>query len=330
MKKLTFNELALIYHNDRSDRNFEVLYQELRKIGSVARNGLTVEIDDYESITTDIAMRLHKNFDKIFTENKSIFSYCFVSFKTKYFSLLKKYNKRVLESDMYYGDGDEQYNGFEKLIYDRTEAEEEPELFDVLHASKELQVEEFYKIIDEHFPNDREMMRDLFKLREEEEVGNSSVFTSPEKIGLKYGIANRTTISAKRTRALIKIKEILAKKVEASKCFDGDRIDGDVMVGKDVVTFENSKIVGSKKIQANGDIVFKTAHEEGWLETRTTGEGIKISEGIRTHDGKRSGFWTFFQENGKLDSRMNYNHPQLPFCTFDSNGFGVEMGKLRK
>lgn len=329
-KPLTFNEVAQIYFEDRSQKNFNIMYEELRKIGMMAKAGLTVEKDDYESITTDLAMRLLNKFDTIYSNHKSIFAYVFLSYKTKYFSLLKKYNKYVREADMFRKGDEEDVNRFETILFQKTEQAEKTEHISVLHNSVDMQFSEFYKIIDEMYPEEKEFVKELFELRDESEVGNVSLFVSPEKVGAKYGIKNRTTISARRTRAFQKIGAELSKRVEESSKLDGDRPDGTYTIKGKEVTIENQKIVKVKFTEKSGSTTKKSLVEGGWLTEKFDKNGTKIMEGVRDLEGNKIGFWSFYHENGKVESRANYSHPNVTYSQFDSQGFGIEMGKLRQ
>lgn len=327
-KNMKFNDLAKLYFETKDPLLFDKIYLELRKIGQISKVGLTVETDDLETITTDLALKLLKDFDSLYTEKKSLFSYCMVAFKTKFYSLLKKYNQRVRESDLMRDDEDgSNTNSFEALIYSRSENEEiDYEVVDMLHNSDDKKLKEFYDVIDYLFPDEKEMMRDIFTFREDDEVVTSAIWTSPENICAKYGIKNRSTISAKRSRALQKIIVEMENRKKLSEFIDGNLDDGIVKNGAVYIELSNKKIVKSQS--KNGNVVERQYDENGHLEITTSASGILVSKGNKDLKGNRTGVWEFYKDNGKIDGKINYDH-KMQFVTFDQYGTGEQIGKLK-
>lgn len=328
--RIHFNILAEIYANDKSEKNFNKLYMELRHIGMAYTFGLTVERDDYESITTDLAMRLKNNFDKLHQEKKSLLSYCIMCFKTKYYSLLKKYNKRVLQSDLIFKGSDSDVDMFEKVIVDNTDQEEENnEIFNELHNDGRLQLDRFYQILEDEFADgDIELMRDIFTPREDIETNNAFVWQSPELIMEKYGITGRTTVSAKRTRAVAKIKKILEREMKLSEMSDG--------IFDNAECFNSSgemiKIVDGKiketELKTKSGLIIKTIKEGDTEIVQKFYQNGKLKESGRKISNKRIGEWLFYHQNGILEGRINYDN-EMRFVMFDETGNGEAMGKLK-
>lgn len=326
----TFNSLAKNYFENRSSKNFDTIYLELRKIGKIARKGLTVDDDDFETITTDLALRLKENFDSLYQENKSLFSYCLKAFHSKYYSLLKKYNKTVRESSLFRQDEDSN-SIFENLVardsvFNETK-EEDTE--DILHNSPKLQTKLFFEIVEDVYKDEIDLMRDIFTFRRDDEVGNASIWVSPEELANKHGIAKRTTISAKRTRALQKIAPILAERIELSKAVDGESSEGVVSLNNQKITYKDKEIVEASTVDKYGNITTKTRVEDGWMVETKNPKGVVILSGKKTLCGKRVGVWSEFHDNGRVSARCNYDH-KLQFMTFDNFGNGIQMGKLTK
>jgi hypothetical protein len=242
--------------------------------------------------------------------------------------LLKKYNKRVRESDMMRDDDEGgSTNSFEALLYAKSEVDEvEYEVVEMLHNSDSKKLKEFYDVIDYLFPEEKEMMRDIFTFRGDDEVITSAIWTSPENICAKYNIKNRSTISAKRSRALQKIIVELENRKKLSEFVDGNYDDGIVRNGAVYIELSNKRVVKSQA--KNGNIIEKQYDDNGYLELTSNSNGVLISKGKKNLEGNRIGIWEFYKDNGKIDGKINYDH-KMQYVMFDQYGTGEKIGKLK-
>jgi DNA-directed RNA polymerase specialized sigma24 family protein len=330
MKRVHFNELAEIYRLERTEKNFNKLYMELRNVGTAYRVGLTVDDDDYESITTDIAMKLKNNFDDLHQQQKSLLSYCIVCYKSKYYSLLKKYNRYVRQSDLLGGGSDEEDSSslFDKIIHDNSENIDcDMELFPQNSTSSKL--DRFYQIMEDMYQDDIDLMRDIFTPREDIETNNSFVWQSPESIAEKHGIKGRTTVSAKRTRAVAKIRAILEQEQNFLETLDtyGGTKECITPDGTKVVV-ENNRICRLEKIKNDGTkIVIERPNQKEEIHTTYYPNGFIKEKGIKVGN-KRVGKWLFYHDNGNVEGNIDYDN-EMRFVLIDRKGEGEAIGKFK-
>jgi DNA-directed RNA polymerase specialized sigma24 family protein len=327
-----FTKLAEAYSKSKSSKDFDKLYKEIRIIAMSASKGLTVDSHDYETIVNDVSMKLYENFDKYYDENKSLLSFVFISCKRKYYSLKKKYNKSICESDMTVindEDGNEVSSKFTKALTDYYGTSLNQEEFELessnklLHMSTDKMVIRIKEILKElsHDANGKfddeqyRMYLDIFTLRNCEfsfssdknieelkvlinnhEVGSVSEFISPNVIASKYRITNRTTISAKRTRALEKIRTTLKNDIEESKKLEFSNYSGTRTITKEI----NNKIY-----LHTYEIVDGIADGRYTKEIVSNNTKILLADGRYT-DGKKSGIWTYYFNSGSLMGYIDF------------------------
>ena len=154
------------------------------------------------------------------------------------------------------------------------------------------------------------------------------VVGKPEELAKKYNMNNRTTISAKRTRAIQKIAPMLAEQVELSKAMDGCSAKGSAKIGNKTVTFVDNVVVEVSSVDKDGNVTTKTKEKDGWLVQTKNKKGVLLVEGMKNLEDKRIGTWVEYHENGKVSAKVNYDY-DMRFMTFDTFGNGIEMGKLR-
>jgi len=348
-----FTKLSQNYFESRSQKDFAKIYAEIRIIAMSAAKGLTVDSHDYESIVDDIYMKLYLNFDKYYQENKSLLSFVFVSCKRKYYTLKKTYNKSICESDMiiindkdggetskfnqaltnYYGDFVDQEN----VEVDAAD--------NMLHLSTDRQIDRVKEIVKEMCYNDKgefnedehtkmidiltlrngefslgENLEELIPYIKNEEVGSVSDFISPTIISNKYGIKNRATVSAKRTRAIEKIRNIILSDISNSEIFDKVNYTGTKIVKKDI----NGKIYTHTY-----ELIDGVANGEYKKEILINSKKTTLTIG-KFENGKKIGIWHhFFVENGSYMGYVDYNSGKsFEYTDMDETSMETRIMKL--
>lgn len=346
-----FTKLAESYSKTKSEKDFAKLYKEIRIIAMSASKGLTVDSHDYETIVNDVSMKLYENFDTYYSENKSLLSFVYISCKRKYYSLKKKYYKNVCETDMLVmndEDGNEMPSKFTKALTDyygmslNQESIEMDCANDLLHMSTNKMIERVKEILvelstDKNGKFDKlqfDMYLDIFTLRNcefsfsseenviglkslisNQEVGSMSEFISPNIIASKYNISNRTTISAKRTRALDKIKETLLNDIDESK-----RLEMSQYTGKR----KFKKEIGGKTYLYLFDVENNIANGEFSKELITNNGNKLVTTGFYSN-GKKSGKWLYYFDNGSLMGYIDFDNGGKSFEYInEDNEFDVE------
>lgn len=313
MRTNDFQQLALNFLNERTERNFEKLYKQIRIIALSASKGLTVRQDDYETIVSNVAMKLYTDIDKIYETNKSILSFVYISCKRKYFSLKRGYDKTILASSLSFKSEDGDLDVFETIVNNELDSEirefELESAQNVLHNSPKLQIQKIKEIIKEICTNpdgtinddEVKMINDIFTLRNceyslhddnrldelrrtiEDEVGCSSEFITPQVLANVYGVG-RTTISARRTRISRKIKSMMSKMLTDS---------------------ENGKT--TRHVTTNNGVV-KSCEYVGGMRNGVYKEvknGVTLVEG-EYKNNKRIGVWHYYYENGNYMGYFNH------------------------
>lgn len=145
--------------------------------------------------------------------------------------------------------------------------------------------------LDAHLGNDEN----------KKEVGSVSGFISPEVVAKKYGITNRTTISAKRNRAIKKIKTTLEADIENSKALNGPE-----KTGKKTIIIPISEYGIEKVYKVEFGVVDGVPHGEFEKKILKNGAECVVQSG-RLDNGKKAGVWSFNSEKtGAKKGTLDY------------------------
>lgn len=329
-KRKHFNVLALEYFEDRSEKNFARLYNELRNVGMATRAGLTVEDQDFETIINDLALKLQRDYDEVYQSKKSLLSYCIVAFKSKFYSLLPKYNKRVLASSLMFEDESSESSVFESLVsLDNPVNEIDIEMFATVSNDSNKKLSLFYEILEEEYPEEKDLMKEIFSPREDIETNNSFVWKSPAEVISNTNFdGGKTAISARRTRAIQKIRTKMNEKLKIHEFADHVCDDLDVEDSYGTKWSVRNRKVVRKEFETKDGCTMIIEEENGIQKIQKKWQNGKIKEeGVRAGN-KRTGIWLFYYENGKLEGKIDYDN-DMRFVLFDEEGFGENMGKLK-
>lgn len=321
-------EVSRNYFQERSEKNFNVMYDTLRPVVEAASKRILKDDDLVSDNVTEVFMKIHNNKEFIFAEDKSFLSWIF---NTTRHSAISIYNKarRVttketpdgkekvkikrlyLESDFATLGEEEIENTLDYLAQTQGvdkdgsnhEEEETPYTMQVTNVHDKV-----IKIINDISPSPQDAQLLVDRL-----IGD----ISPETLKDTYGIASRVTVTSRRRRALVKINDILTPEINERKLADGNLQNGDVVLkfedgtirhkftlvngkvcGKTICYFPNGKVM--KKVEYNNG-VRHGEYEEFFVN------GFMKKEG-KYENGTKSGVWSRYDDEGNIQEDVDYSN----------------------
>jgi len=283
-------ECAEIFFNSRTEKNFSGIYRELTSIvRSSSSNILKNDEDLIQEVIDQVAMTIWKAED-IFDKDKSFLSWIYISSKNAAIRLYRKKRKRneIMESDMIFDDSEGDSSIFENNLYQENN-----------YNSQENNVKYYDSIEFHNCPEKQhEFILDMLKKcysGEEYDILYKAIILkeSPENIAKEFNINSRITVTSRNRRARNVLKKLLDQELQSSLIKEDKTISGKIVVNIN----EGRTRIECERLNGKLHGEFKEYYASGKI--KTVGQFT---------DGKKTGVWNYYLENGKKEQNVNYDH----------------------
>ena len=278
--------LAETFFNDKNEKNFAPIFEELSAIVRSAIGSITKNDEEiFHTIKSEIGMKIwigtkNKKEESIFDPEKSFLSWIFVTARNQAIQSYRKKKNRheILEGEMFFEDSKTSAEVFENLIPNHEQEELEPEQ-GCFHSDIVMQSQFIEEKLKELYQGEEyEILRKAIILR-----------ISPEEIAKEYNINSRVTITSRNRRARTKIKALLESEIEKSKRQEDKTINGKV----ETISSDCLVMCSRTSGKLNGEY------------TKTHNNGVILEKGLY-ENGTRVGVWQEKNELGILTTQTHY------------------------